>query len=103
MLPESYSCTLKIYGAVKVDGPIFQLSFLGRSLNLCPLSHEVAECFILDCCPWLVNSVIHKLLNGPFGNHAGCLPVIQYLAQSRRCVNLDLVRLKVMGELAGHD
>jgi hypothetical protein len=41
--------------------------------------------------------------NGIFGNLTDCFPVIQYLTKSRRCVNLDLVRLKIMGELAGRD
>jgi hypothetical protein len=33
--------TLKLYGAIEVDGPILLLYFLGRCLNLCPLGHEV--------------------------------------------------------------
>jgi hypothetical protein len=46
---------------------------------------------------------MHRQLNGPFDNLAGCLPIIQYLTQSQRCVNLNLVCLKVMGELVGYD
>jgi hypothetical protein len=94
---NSWSYTLKLYRPIEVDGLIFQLSFFGRCLNLCPLGHEVAEHLSLDCCHWLVDDVIHRRLNGSFGNLTSCLPIIQYLAQSRRCVNLDPVRLKVMG------
>jgi hypothetical protein len=39
---SSCSYTLKLQGPIKIDGPIFQLSFFGRCLSFCPLDHEVA-------------------------------------------------------------
>ena len=71
---------------------------LFRESDLCPFGDEVSQYLGFDGSTWFVRDVKWQELNGPFGNPARCIPVINYIIEGHFGGHRDRALLKVVSQ-----
>jgi hypothetical protein len=99
----AYACSFKVQGSIKVHLPVLQLLRRRGLLGLCPLRDEVCEDLGLDGLSWTELKLKFTQLDRPLDDAPHGVAVVQDFTQREAGDDLDLVRLKVMTQLARGD
>ena len=80
--------------------PVGIRAVLFREFGLCPFGDEVGQYLGFDGSTWFVRDVEWQELNGPFGNQARCIPVVDYIIEGHFGSHRDRTLLKVVSQFS---
>ena len=83
-----------------MHNPVGIHAVLFREFGLRPFDDEVSQYLGFDGSTWFVRDVEWQELNGPFGNRARCIPVVDYIIEGHFRSHRDRALLKVVSQFS---